>query len=76
MRKRAHILGRAILLAYRLSGSVSDVLAASRLIIKKDSVRLEVGATTSAPDSEVVKDRLKLLAVAVGARRFEVVERS
>lgn len=76
MRKRAQILGRAILLAYRLSGSVSDVLAASRLIVRKDSVRLEVGATTSAPDSEVVKDRLKLLAAAIGVRRVEVVERA
>jgi hypothetical protein len=53
-RRRAQILGCAILLAYRLSGSVSDVLAESRL-------RIEPGyhdwksSTARAPDSEVVE---------------------
>ncbi|WP_292327668.1 Ppx/GppA phosphatase family protein [Mesorhizobium sp.] len=73
-RKRAQILGRAMLLAYRLSGSAPDVLEKSRLIIEPGSLGLEVSPTARAPDSEVVAARLKLLAVAMGIRRFEVVE--
>ncbi len=75
-RRRAQILGHAILLAYRLSGSVSEVLAGSRLSIEPDLLRLEVGGTGRAPDSEVVGARLKLLAAAMGIRRFEVSERA
>ena len=75
-RRRAQILGRAILLAYRLSGSVSEVLAGSRLTIEPDCLRLEVDGSARAPDSEVVGARLKLLAVAMGMRRFEVTERA
>ena len=74
-RRRAQILGCAILLAYRLSGSVSEVLAESRLSIEPDCLRLEVGGAARAPDSEVVGARLKLLAVAMGMRRFAVTER-
>jgi exopolyphosphatase/guanosine-5'-triphosphate,3'-diphosphate pyrophosphatase len=71
-RRRAQILGRAILLAYRFSGGVPAVLAAARLILQPDLVRLEVAAAARAPDSEVVGDRLRLLASAVGARRWEM----
>lgn len=73
-RKRAQILGRAILLAYRLSGSVPEVLAGSRLRLTPDSLRLEVGKSARVPDSEVVSDRLKLLAAALGVKRWDVVE--
>ncbi|MGD0639876.1 MAG: Ppx/GppA phosphatase family protein [Roseiarcus sp.] len=73
MRRRAQILGRAILLAYRFSGVVPAVLASARLRIEPDRVRLEVGAAARAPDSEVVGDRLKLLATAIGVRRAEIV---
>src|SRR5208283_2886000 len=38
-RSRAQILGRAILLAYRFSGVVPDVLASARLRIEPDCVR-------------------------------------
>ena len=72
-RRRAQILGSAILLAYRFSGGVPAALASSRLRIEADGVRLEVGAAARAPDSEVVADRLKLLASAVGVRRSEIV---
>jgi len=75
-RRRAQILGHAILLGYRLSGSVSDVLAGSRLSIEPGCLRLEVGGTARAPDSEVVAARLKLLAGAMGMRRYEVSERT
>ena len=73
-RKRAQILGRALLLAYRLSGSVPEVLAGSRLRLTPESLRLEVGKAARVPDSEVVSDRLKLLAIAFGLKRWEVVE--
>ena len=75
-RRRAQILGRAILLAYRLSGSVPDVLARSRLSIEPDYLRLEVSTAARAPDSEVVAARLKLLAAAMGIRRFEVTSQA
>jgi exopolyphosphatase/guanosine-5'-triphosphate,3'-diphosphate pyrophosphatase len=72
-RQRAQILGRAILLAYRLSGGVPALLAGARLRIQPNKVRLEVGAAARVPDSEVVADRLRLLASAVGARHSEIV---
>ncbi len=75
-RRRAQILGRTITLAYRLSAGVPEVLAGSRLRIGSDCVRLEVGRAARVPDSEVVADRLDLLANAVGVRRSEVVELS
>jgi exopolyphosphatase/guanosine-5'-triphosphate,3'-diphosphate pyrophosphatase len=73
-RRRAQILGRAILLAYRFSGGVPAVLESARLRIDPSCVRLEVTAAARAPDSEVVSDRLKLLASAIGVKRSEVVE--
>ena len=75
-RRRAQILGRAILLAYRLSGSVPDVLAGSRLSVEPDCLRLIVGHSVRVPDSEVVGGRLKLLAAAIGVRRCEVTEQA
>jgi exopolyphosphatase / guanosine-5'-triphosphate,3'-diphosphate pyrophosphatase len=73
-RRRAQILGRAILLAYRFSGGVPSVLESARLRIAPECVRLEVTKAARAPDSEVVSERLKLLASAIGAKRSEVVE--
>jgi exopolyphosphatase/guanosine-5'-triphosphate,3'-diphosphate pyrophosphatase len=73
LRRRAQILGRAILLAYRFSGGVPAVLSGARLRIEPNIVRLEVAAAARAPDSEVVGDRLKLLANALGVRRSEIV---
>jgi exopolyphosphatase/guanosine-5'-triphosphate,3'-diphosphate pyrophosphatase len=73
-RRRAQILGRAILLAYRFSGGVPAVLESARLRIEPDRVRLEVTKAARAPDSEVVSDRLKLLAGAIGLKHSEVVD--
>jgi len=73
-RRHAQILGRALLLGYRLSGSVPDILGNARLRIDGNRVRVEVGKKARVPDSEVVADRLKLLANALGIRRTEVVE--
>lgn len=73
-RRRAQILGRALLLGYRLSGGVPELLDNARLRIDADLVRLEVCTAGRVPDSEVVGDRLKLLAQALGVRGMEVVE--
>jgi exopolyphosphatase/guanosine-5'-triphosphate,3'-diphosphate pyrophosphatase len=73
-RRRAQILGRAILLAYRFSGGVPAVLGNAHLRIDPNCVRLEVDAAARAPDSEVVSARLKLLANAIGVKRSEVVD--
>jgi exopolyphosphatase/guanosine-5'-triphosphate,3'-diphosphate pyrophosphatase len=73
-RSRAQILGRAILLAYRFSGGVPAVLEGARLRIEPNCLRLEVAAAARAPDSEVVSERLKLLASAIGVRRSEIVD--
>ncbi len=73
-RRRAQILGRAILLAYRFSGGVPAVLKSAQLRIDPNCVRLEVTTAARAPDSEVVSERLKLLASAIGVKRSEVVD--
>jgi exopolyphosphatase/guanosine-5'-triphosphate,3'-diphosphate pyrophosphatase len=73
-RRRALILGRVLLLGYRLSGSVPEILENSRLRIDSDGVRLEVGKAARVPESEVVADRLKLVATAVGVRGTDIVE--
>jgi exopolyphosphatase/guanosine-5'-triphosphate,3'-diphosphate pyrophosphatase len=55
---------------------VPEILEGARLRITTDEVRLEVGRTARVPDSEVVADRLKLLASALGVRRTKIVESS
>jgi exopolyphosphatase / guanosine-5'-triphosphate,3'-diphosphate pyrophosphatase len=72
-RRRALILGRAILLAYRFSGGARAVLETARLKVEPDVLRLEVTPAARAPDSEVVYDRLKLLADALRLKRCEIV---
>jgi len=69
----ALILGRTMLLAYRFSGGVPALLATARLRLDADRVRLEVGSAAPAPDSDVVAERLRLLASAMGVRRSEIV---
>ena len=46
----------------------------SKVHIEPDCVSLEVTRAARVPDSEVVADRLKLLAKAAGVRRYEVRE--
>jgi exopolyphosphatase/guanosine-5'-triphosphate,3'-diphosphate pyrophosphatase len=74
LRQRALVLGRLFLLGYRLSGGVPDILASARVQIGTDKVRLQVRPTARVPESEVVADRLRLLARAVGVTRTEIVE--
>jgi exopolyphosphatase / guanosine-5'-triphosphate,3'-diphosphate pyrophosphatase len=74
MRYRAQLLGRALLLGYRLAGGVPDILAAATLQIGEQAVRLTVKPAARVPESEVVGDRLRMLASVAGVRRIEVVE--
>ena len=71
--RRALILGRTMFLAYRFSGGVPALLATARLRLNADRVRLEVGSAARAPDSDVVAERLRLLASVMGVRRSEIV---
>ena len=73
-RRNARILGRAMLLGYRVSGGVPEILQSTRLRILPDRVLLEVSKAGRVPDSEVVNSRLQLLAHAAGVRRTEIVE--
>jgi exopolyphosphatase/guanosine-5'-triphosphate,3'-diphosphate pyrophosphatase len=72
--RRAQLLGRALLLGYRLAGGVPEILAAADLRIDDKKVRLTVKSAARVPESEVVADRLKMLADAAGVRRTEIVE--
>ena len=49
------------------------MLKSARLIIEPDCVKLEVASLARAPDSEVVNDRLALLAAAIGVRQSEII---
>ncbi|NBB84328.1 MAG: Ppx/GppA family phosphatase, partial [Alphaproteobacteria bacterium] len=71
--RRAQILGRALQLGYRFSGSVPEILDSARLVVGTDRLTLEVTSTESAPDSDAVRARLKALAKAVGLTRTEIV---
>ena len=71
-RRRAEVLGRAILLAYRLSGGTPSVLAGSRLSLSPHRLRLDVCHSARVPDSEAVSERLSLLASTLGIKAFEV----
>ena len=71
--RRAQILGRAILLAYRFSGACPRGAGERAAAPRTDCVRLEVASAARAPDSEVVADRLRWLAGAIGVKRTEIV---
>lgn len=72
--RRAEILGRALLLGHRFSGSVPEILDDARFRIDADAVRLEVYSTKSEPDSDAVRMRLRQLAKASGIEGAEVVQ--
>ena len=72
LRRRACVLGRALSLGYRLSGSVPDILDGARLTVSSDRVRLHVADLESIPDSDAVRARLRQFAKAAGIPRAEV----
>ncbi len=72
-RQRAVVLGRALQLGYRFSGSVPELLAHARLELAGDTLRLLVSTLEDVPDTEPVRTRLKNVAKALGMRRTEIV---
>lgn len=63
-----------MLLAYRFSGSVPDILATAELNIETDRVSLKTSGTVKAPDSDAVHTRMKQLARVLGLSGSEIVE--
>jgi exopolyphosphatase / guanosine-5'-triphosphate,3'-diphosphate pyrophosphatase len=74
VRQRALVLGRALQLGYRFSGSVPELLAHARLALAGDTLRLVVSTMEDVPDTEPVRTRLKNVAKALGVRRTEIVK--
>ncbi|MGI9386473.1 MAG: hypothetical protein ACR2OX_03495, partial [Methyloligellaceae bacterium] len=72
--RRAEILGRAMLLAYRFSGSVPAILETAELKIEMDRIVLETSDAVRAPDSDAVRTRLRQLVKALGLSHGEIVE--
>ncbi|HSK41387.1 MAG TPA: Ppx/GppA phosphatase family protein [Arenibaculum sp.] len=71
-RRRTQILGRAMQLGHRFSGSVPEILDTATLRITTDCVRLEIAASSEdVPDSDAVQARMKQLAKALGVPRTE-----
>jgi len=71
-RRRALILGRALQLGYRFSGSVPELLREGRLRRADDALIFEVASTEMVPEADVVRSRLKNLGKAMGVRRTEI----
>jgi exopolyphosphatase / guanosine-5'-triphosphate,3'-diphosphate pyrophosphatase len=70
--RRAQILGRALQLGHRFSGSVPAILDSARLRVTNDAVRLEVEeGAEDIPDSEAVQARMKQLAKVLGVPKTE-----
>ena len=74
-KRRARILGSALRLAYRFSGASRAVLESARVKIDGDRLVLEIAPAARAPDSEVVAERLRWLASAMGLKGGVVEER-
>jgi len=70
---RAHVLGTAMLLGHRFSGSVPAILDHARLEISSELVTLRVDEATTVPDSVAVQARLSLLGKALGCDDTAVV---
>jgi len=73
-RQRALVLGRALQLGYRFSGSVPELLAHARLALAGDTLRLVVSTLEDVPETEPVRTRLKNVAKALGVHRTEIVK--
>ena len=70
--RRAQILGRALQLGYRFSGSVPAILDHASLEIESTLVRLRVRRLGEEPDSDTVRARLSQLAKALGVADTEL----
>ncbi|MEO0428779.1 MAG: Ppx/GppA phosphatase family protein [Pseudomonadota bacterium] len=71
--KRAQILGRALQLGYRLSGSVPAILDRAELEISENAVRVRIVGEDAVPDSDAVQTRLAALAKVAGVANTHLV---
>lgn len=72
--KQAEVLGRALRLAYLLSGGAEEMLRRSRLERAPDSLRLMVPAQAPVPPGTTIERRLASLASALEMPRSKVVQ--
>ena len=70
--RRSQILGRALQLGYRLSGSVPEILDRTVLEVEANLVRIDARGLERAPDSDAVQSRLIQLAKALGVKEWEL----
>lgn len=73
LRQRAGVLGCAMRLGYRFSGSVPELLAQARMEVVDERVLLRLSTDEDVPDSEPVRSRLKDLAKALGMKGSDIV---
>ncbi|MEL6767531.1 MAG: Ppx/GppA phosphatase family protein [Pseudomonadota bacterium] len=72
--RRAQVLGRALQLGYRFSGSVPAILNRARLEVGADRVIVRVaGGADAVPDGDAVQTRLSALAKALGLAEAHLV---
>lgn len=74
--RRAQVLGRAMLVGHRLSGSVPEILDRARLRLDSNGVAIELDGTLDVPDSDAVRTRLRQLARAIGVKGAQVETRT
>ncbi len=70
----AERLGRALTLGFRLSGAVAEILDRAQLAQERHSLVLGLPEDGSMPFGDVVDQRLKALARAMGVAKTQVVE--
>lgn len=71
---RAHVLGAALVLGYRFSGSVNEILDRAKIELDAKQVTLAVDRRANVPDGDAVQTRLSELAKALGRDKTAVVE--
>ncbi|MEM9761235.1 MAG: Ppx/GppA phosphatase family protein [Pseudomonadota bacterium] len=71
--RRAQVLGRALQLGYRFSGSVPAILDRARLEIGSDCVTVRVDSADAVPDGDAVQTRLSALAKTLGLKEARLL---
>lgn len=72
-RQRAGVLGCALRLGYRFSGSVPELLEHARVEVADERVTMRLSTDEDVPDSDPVRGRLRDLARALGAKGSDIV---
>ena len=72
--KRAEILGKALRVAYVLSGGAVDMLDHTALRIARDELTLALPQEVEVPSGQVLERRLSSLATALDADKFQLLD--